>query len=195
MVLGTLPPTASGGLGVPSTIAPTTVPVDATYYRSFEQGDFPFVIESTDPTWTTESSIDSTLVWERSNEQSTTGIYSIKSPILDTDAATPGSANATLTMPDLGPGTLYFSVYAGVQMPIDAFAWFVDGELREAVEGMTTFEQKSIVVDPGAHVYQFVYAYNPGSFPAENLPPDDVFPNRTGAVYVDDVYFIPLAVA
>lgn len=80
-------------------------------------------------------------------------------------------------------------------MPIDAVAWFVDGELRESVEAMTAFEQKSMTVDPGPHVFQFVYAYNPGSFPVANLPPDDVLPNRTGTVYIDDVYFIPLAVA
>ena len=207
LVLGTLPPTSVDvssapslsniptaiGLDAPTTIAPTSIPAGATYYRSFEQGDFPFVIESTDPVWTTESSIDSTLVWTLTSEMANTGIYSIKSPVLENDAATPGSANVTITVPDSQPGTLYFSVNAGVQMPIDAVAWFVDGELRGTVEGMTSFEQQSITVDPGPHVYQFVYAYNPGSFPAENLPPNDVLPNRTGTVYIDDVYFIPLA--
>lgn len=178
---------------MPTTIAPTSVPAGATYYRSFEQGDFPFVVEATDPIWTTENSIDGTLVWELTSEMANTGIYSIKSPVLENDAATPGSANVTITVSDSQPGTLFFSIYAGVQMPIDAVAWFVDGELRGTVEGMTSFEQQSMTVDPGPHVYQFVYAYNPGSFPAENLPPDDVLPNRTGTVYIDDVYFIPLA--
>jgi len=192
LTLGTLPPTTA--LLGPTTIAPTSVPVDATYYRGFEQGNFPFVVESTDPVWTTENAIDSTLVWSLSNEMANTGVYSIKTPVLENDAATPGTANATLTMPDLGPGTLYFSVFASVQYPIDALAWFADGQLREGVqESMTAFEQKSIIVEPGAHVFSFMYVYNPEALPVENLPPTGTFPSRTGSVYIDDVYFIPLA--
>ena len=171
------------------------MPVEASYYRGFEQGDFPFVIGGTDPTWTTENAIDSTLVWEKTNEKANTGVFSIKSPVLDNDAATPGQANATLTTIDLGPGTLFFSILSEVKLPMGALGWFVDGEFRGgAAEGMTAFEEQSIAVLPGPHVYSFVYAYNPGAIPAVALPPDNLPPNQSGTVYIDDVYFIPLAV-
>ena len=73
------------------------------------------------PMWSTTTNADnSSLVWERTNDEAYVGSYSLETPNLDTPLKNTTSANVTLTIPDYGvAGTLYFWVYAGCQMPFD----------------------------------------------------------------------------
>ena len=73
------------------------------------------------PMWsTTTNANDSSLVWERTDDEAYVGSWSLETPNLDTPLKNTTSANVTLTIPDYGvAGTLYFWVYAGCQMPFD----------------------------------------------------------------------------
>jgi len=119
----------------------------------------------------------------------------MKSPVLDNELKLPSSSNLTLIMPDQGIGALHFNVKTGNQMPFDAFEYFVDGVIRGQIMGPTNddvdFEQRVLQVGPGPHKYDFVYTFNPNNLAASVLPPEDAFPDRTGEVFLDEVYFIP----
>jgi hypothetical protein len=190
--VGTLPPVVA----TPTTTAPTLVPDLALWYRSFEQLDFPFIVEEEDPVITTENAADSALVWTLTEEKANLGVRSVKSPQLENVGGIAGSANLTISLPDYGgPGDLYFSLFAGTQMPMDSVEINVNGEIREVIfEAMTAFEQRVLNLGPGPNVVQFAYKYNPTGIPVENFPPSDVFPNRIGTAFVDDVYYVPAAI-
>lgn len=49
------------------------------------------------------------------------------------------------------------------------------------------FERLLIPFGPGSHEVTFTYNYNP--FALDALPPDQQ--DHVGAVYIDDVYFVP----
>jgi len=76
---------------------------------------------------------------------------------------------------------------------LDVFEWYVDGEQRGAIQnsrdGFESSPPGPIKVGPGEHRYDFVYTFNKFGFP--DLPPDELYPDRTGVVYIDDVYFVP----
>mmetsp|Transcript_9622 Transcript_9622/g.21698 ORF Transcript_9622/g.21698 Transcript_9622/m.21698 type:complete len:825 (+) Transcript_9622:721-3195(+) len=186
-VVGTSAPVGS------TTSAPTSVPDGANYFRGFEQGDFPFVLEQDDPIWTTTNDDDEDLVWELTTERVNSGVYSIKSPVLENDDKIPSTANVTMDMPDYGIGALYYSVLASIQMPFDQFEVYVDGVSRSVVtDPMTEFEERVIQLGPGPHRFDFVYKFNPSNVPAQGFPPASAFPDRIGAVFIDDVYFVPI---
>mmetsp|Transcript_27815 Transcript_27815/g.67027 ORF Transcript_27815/g.67027 Transcript_27815/m.67027 type:complete len:324 (+) Transcript_27815:1322-2293(+) len=169
----------------PVTDSPTTspgVPSDAIYYWDFEE-DFP-----DPPTWTTSNEDDPSKIWGLSGEEKNSGDYSIKSPELWNAASIAGSSNATfITDPDWPPGKLTFHVLPGVSMPIDNFEWYLDGVFMGKILGPgTEFEPQVIQLEGGGQPYRvdFVYNYNP--YGLSRLPP-----NLSGAVYLDDIWFVP----
>ena len=87
-----------------TSIAPTLIPDGAVYYKGFEQGNFP----QDYPEWTTSNDGNVDLVWEPTTEEASSGVYSIRSPVLYNEEGTPSSAKATLAYPErlveiLGP--------------------------------------------------------------------------------------------
>ena len=172
------------------------MPDGAVYFRSFERGDFPFVLEQDDPVWSTTNNDDPTKVWELTDEQAASGVYSIRSPALVNDALTPGVATATLQLPDYGIGAIHYSLLGSVLMPIDRYELYVDGVQRDSqVETMTAFEERVVQVGPGPHTVDFVYNYNPVPLTNPNaFPPPEARPNHLEAVFIDDVYFVPISI-
>ena len=74
-------------------------------------------------------------------------------------------------------------------MPFDDFTVIVDGTPRDqwtSTEG-TDFVAEEIQLDPGPHTITFSYRYNPAGVDA--FPP--ISDDRIGAVFIDDVYFVP----
>jgi hypothetical protein len=178
-----------------TTIAPTLVPEDALYYRSFEQGNFPFTVEEEDPVVTTENVIDASLVWAVTGEKANLGVKSVKSPILENEAGIQASANLTISLPDYGAGALYYSVFSGAQMPVDSLEISVNGVIDNSIfEPMTSFEQRFVALGIGANVVTFTYKYNPGSLPTIGFPSASAMPDRIGTVFIDDVYYKPLVI-
>ena len=194
-LVGTASPTSSPvAAGTSPTSSPVAAgtPEGASYYQSFEVGTFPFADDEGDPIWSTTNLDAPTLIWEVTDEEAATGIYSLKNPILDNEPKVPSQTNLTLIMPDQGSGALHFSVLAGNQMPFDQFEYSVDGVSRGFInDPRTEFEELVLQVGPGAHIFDFVYKFNPQNIPALGFPPPEAFPERTGLVYVDDVYFVP----
>jgi len=183
----TAPPTDQSPISVsptpplaPTTIAPTSTPPEALYYDGFERGTFPSDIE-----W----SVAGDGLWELSSERATSGVFSIKSPMLiDADDTPTKNANVTLsTNPTWGDGTLYYSVLAGVNMPFDDLLLYVDGELRAEFSGMTEFQVEKIELGPGRHTITWSYKSNPNQL--DNFPP--LPSGRIGSAFIDDVYFVP----
>ncbi len=171
------------------------MPAGAAYFRSFEQGNFPFVLEQDDPVWTTTNNDDATKVWEVTDEQAASGVYSIRSPVLLNDELVPGVSTATLQLPDYGIGALHYSLLGSVLMPIDRYELYVDGVQRDSqVETMTDFEERVVQVGPGPHTFDFVYNYNPVPLTNPNaFPPPEARPDHLEAVFIDDVYFVPIS--
>ncbi|KAL9182364.1 hypothetical protein ACHAXT_013016 [Thalassiosira profunda] len=176
-------PTPSPG---PTTIAPTSVPDGATYFIDFEQGSYPELgLDRED---------DGTESWFLSNEKSETGLFSLRSPDLYNEEGASVSANFTFnTGPDWPAGTVHFFSLAGNWRPLDVVTFFVDGIQRMAQEGESTeFVEKTTPLGPGAHELKWEITFNPGGLPAENLPPPEVFPDRT-SYFVDRLFFVPLS--
>jgi len=99
-----------------------------------------------------------------------------------------------MILPDMGTsGILHFSLKAGVQMPFDWFQYTVDGgEPKYWVKPMAEFQKETIELPQGQHLIEFQYEFNPRNIPAQGFPPDGSEPpDRTGVVYLDDVYFVP----
>lgn len=173
--LGTSPPTVASGPA--SSDAPTP---QFFYYNGFESGTWPDGY----PEWTLGGDGD----WELTTERANRGVYSIRSPNLDNDGLVPRTANVTISSGEGTPaGTLLFSVLNGGDMPFDIFTIYVDGEMRGAPPSGTEFEAQQIQLGPGPHEVTFSYEFNPEGLPA--LPPES--PSRIGAVFIDDVYFLP----
>ena len=177
------------------TIAPTSVPDGSAYYIGFEQGDFPFSRDSTDTEWQTANDEDPSKVWELTKERANNGTFSLKTPNLQTESMAKSSANLTLFLSaDYGTvGTLYYSMLTGAQNPFDIILVAVDGVERRAIRSNdpnTAFERFN---ETGVRSrIDFIYRFNPFNVAPGGFPPEDAFPNRTGVVYVDDVYYVPL---
>ena len=176
----------------------TPGPLPYAYYQGFETGDFPLFggKEEVDPVWGTTNDDDAELVWKRTDDQAFVGNWSLKTPNLETDMYTPAMSNLTLVTPDdFGAGTLYFSVWAGCHMPYDRLNYTADNDTRGVISLPTGgWEQRSKLVGPGSHVFTFIYEFNPLDLPPqvfEGLEDAPVYENRTGVVYIDDVYFVP----
>ena len=76
-------------------------------------------------------------------------------------------------------------------MPLDKVEILVDGTSQNSVfDPMPAFVETSIPLSPGSHTIDVVYSFNPVSIPESNLPPVDQFPNRKGAAFIDDIYFV-----
>ena len=169
---------------VPLTIAPTSIPVGALYYTGFETGKFP-----NDSYWTTTESTP----WIIDTERVHSGVYSIRSPILENEELTPRESSVTFTTGDDWPaGNLVLSMLVGTQMPFDDVQYFVDDVYRGQLEGTSDFKRISVVVGPGKHEVVFTYQFNPVDLPA--FPPKGDY-EHIGAVYIDDVYFLPMGVS
>ena len=169
---------------VPLTIAPTSIPVGALYYTGFETGKFP-----NDSYWTTTESTP----WIIDTERVHGGVYSIRSPILENEELTPRESSVTFTTGDDWPaGNLVLSMLVGTQMPFDDVQYFVDDVYRGQLEGTSDFKRISVVVGPGKHEVVFTYQFNPVDLPA--FPPKGDY-EHIGAVYIDDVYFLPMGVS
>jgi len=176
--------------------SPPTTLLPPIYYQSFEDPvpiAFPFdEVQPVTTAWNSVNIDNNDLIWEQSDERSNTGMYSMKSPILETVDKVSASSNLTLVLGDNGAGALHFSVLAGNQMPYDWFEYAVDGVVQGVISDPSNqFEERAVQVGPGSHTFDFVYSFNPQNIPGQGFPPDGSAPNRSGAVFIDDVYFIP----
>ena len=163
----------------PTTTAPTAIPDGADYYNSFEKGSLDQYPECT-------STGDGD--WFVTDEQANSGVFSVRSPVLTST----GSANLTCTTsPDWPAGELKFSVWSSVWVPLDSVSFYVDGDQRSQYLQQTAFEEKNTQLSPGQHTITFEYKFNPNNFPPNALPPPASFPDRLGAVFVDDLQFLP----
>lgn len=178
--LGTVAPS---GASVLLSISPTSNPAGAIYYTGFEAGKFP-----NDSFWSTTESMP----WIIDSERVHTGVFSIKSPDLASSDLTPRDSNVTFTTGDSFPeGTLVLNILAGTQMPFDDVQYFVDGVYQGRLDPSSYFERFSVPVGPGQHEITFTYKYNPVGLPA--FPPTGDF-DHIAAIYIDDVYFLPIGV-
>ncbi|EJK63311.1 hypothetical protein THAOC_16039 [Thalassiosira oceanica] len=143
-------------IGVPTTIAPTSIPDGSLYYNGFESGAFPGLGPWVDDRWV-----------QRADEQS----------------------NATfITNSDWPAGTMHLSVLSSTQIPFDDVVYFVDDVMRGQLNNMQEWMEVEIELPPGGHKITFVYNYNPVAIDA--LPPKP--PGLMNAIFIDDVYFIPV---
>jgi hypothetical protein len=126
--------------------------------------------------------------WTIDTERLKQGTYSIRSGALDLLDTTQKNSNVTFTTGvDWPDGTLVLSVLAGVQLPIDDFLYFVDGDFRGQVTGKNDWELLKIPLPPGEHTVLFSYKSNPLAL--VELPPSS--PTHIGAAYIDNVYYLP----
>ena len=97
---------------------------------------------------------------------------------------------STMLLPDMGiSGVLHFSLKSGVKMPYDWFEYKVDNITKfRWFDPMVEFQKETIEIPQGQHLVEFEYVFNPQNTSLEFVP---VYPNRTGVVYLDDVYFVP----
>jgi len=179
------PTVSSEAVGGGSTAGPTITPQGATYYTGFEKGTF----TQGYPDWSTSGGGE----WEITNEYVNSGVYSIRSPILENEERIPKSSEVILTTGEDWPeGTLILSILAGTQMPFDNVVYYVDdqqrGFLTEAED--PTFITQQIQLSPGQHEIKFEYNFNPLNIP--QFPPEQT--GRLGGVFIDDVYFLPSGV-
>lgn len=166
----------------PSTVAPTSTPPASIYYQSFER----FGSIARYPDW---DSVGDDALWERTSEFSASGVFSFRSPDLSSDELTPKVSNITFTTnPQWPSGRIHYSAYTAVERPFDNFQLLVDGLLRRDggfdVEG---FVDDYITLSPGPHSITWSYSYNP--FGLSAFPPEQ--PGRIGAIFLDDVFFVP----
>lgn len=178
-------PTPDGDVSTPpSTAAPTSTPDGALSFDGFEQGSL-----ATLPEWNSTGNQDA--LWERTNEQAASGVFSLRSPQLENADKTTRVSNVTFqTDSNWNGGMLHFSTFTTIQMPIDSFFWYVDGQLfgRSGNQvNLTSFEKRQIQLSPGPHVVTWSYAYNPNALEPQFLPPNQ----DAGAVFLDNVYFVP----
>lgn len=157
------------------------VPPDSLYFDGFEQATFP----------NREWSTDGDGVWELTTEQARSGIHSIRSPVFvkeGPDDTSTKRSNVTFTTDEAWPsGDIVFSALAGTNMPFDTFQLFVDGQQRGSYAADTTFTTQRVQLAPGQHDVTFSYVFNPVEL--QDFPPEP--PGRIGAVFLDDVYFLP----
>jgi hypothetical protein len=166
---------------VPTVVSNETGPPGSLFFDGFESGQFPT------PPFTTEGDAP----WTIDTERVRTGTYAIKSGALDLLDVTPKNSNVTFTTSaDWPDGSLVLSVLAGVQLPIDDFIYFVDGVFRGQLTGKSEWELLTIPLPPGEHTVMFSYKSNPLNL--GELPPSS--PDHIGAVFIDDVYFLPFGV-
>ena len=169
--------TPSESPSISPTAEPTSIPDGAVFFDGFEVATFPSDIE-----WETGGD----LPWELTTDKASTGIYSIRSANLTNDDLARNVSTVTLAVNETwGSGILYFSVLAQVNSPFDNFTCYVDGVESKSLSNVTEFVQEEIELSPGANEVEFRYTQNPlgiGVFP----------PGEPGAVYLDDVYFVPL---
>mmetsp|Transcript_284 Transcript_284/g.590 ORF Transcript_284/g.590 Transcript_284/m.590 type:complete len:977 (-) Transcript_284:75-3005(-) len=175
---------APSSVSPPVSIAPTSTPPGAIYYTGFETGKFP-----NDSYWTTSKSAP----WIIDTERVQSGKFSIRSADLESEELTPRDSNVTFTTRDDFPaGTLVLNILAGTRMPFDDLQYFVDGVYRGRLqaenEGETDFKRVIIGMAPGRHEIEFTYKYNPIDLP--KFPPFGDY-DHIGAVYMDNVYFLP----
>jgi len=76
-------------------------------------------------------------------------------------------------------------------MPFDDVQYFVDDVYRGQLGGMSDFERVYVQLGPGKHKVTFTYKYNPVGLPA--FPPKGDY-DHIGAIYIDDVSFLPMGV-
>ena len=159
----------------------TDGPSGALYFEGFEGGEFPVA------PWTTEGEEP----WAIDTERVRTGTYSIKSGSLDLIDTVQKNSNVTfITNSDWPDGMLVLSIFAGVQLPIDDFLFFVDGQFRGQVTGRNEWSLLKIPLPPGSHTVLFSYKSNPLGL--VELPPSS--PTHIGAVYLDNVYYLPAGI-
>ena len=132
--------------------------------------------------------------WTFTTERAASGIYSVRSPDLSNEDRVPAESNLTFTTnPNWEAGIMHFSLLGGVQLPFDSIDYYVDGVPRGGGEGVisTDFADRTLILGPGLHVVTFVYRYNPTNVESANFPLEGGYPDRIGATFIDDVYFIP----
>jgi hypothetical protein len=56
---------------------------------------------------------------------------------------------------------------------------------------MTAYEERIVIMGPGAHIVEFVYRFDPQDAPSLTGMPDWVESDYAGTVHIDDVYFVP----
>ncbi|KAL7468613.1 hypothetical protein ACHAXS_008865 [Conticribra weissflogii] len=182
------PTAGSGGTGIPtSTSSPTSsgtssgtfdFPANATYFTSFEQGDFP----DASGQWATEGDA----VWVLDSEVAHTGIRSIRSGVLNDGTGAQRNSNVTFTTAsDFPGGILHLFILANVEIPIDDVFYFVNDVFIGNLAGNTDWQPLAIPLRPGDNTVLFSYKYNPIGLDTVPPPTSDTY---VGAAYIDDVY-------
>ena len=120
---------------------------------SFEDGTFP------SSPWSISGEDG---VWSVATDKSFDGTTSLKSPTLEGRGVISSTSNATLIICDdfLG-GVMRLQAYASVGPPMDIFIIYVDGETVSQLVGVNEWEELAIQLQPGPHVVNFSYQYNP----------------------------------
>ena len=153
-------------------------PPEALYTETFEEATFP----DTDD-WSTEGEE----LWALNTDRAQSGVYSIKSGALSDNGTEPKNSNVTFTtIPNFPGGSLVLSTFADVQLPLDDFLYFIDGEFAGQVTAQTEWEALTIPLEAGEHAVMFSYKYNPLGL--DQLPPPSG--EYTGAVFIDNVYIV-----
>jgi len=186
-------------------IAPTSWPLGATFYDSFEKDTFP-----KEPWWSVTSSagdshgnipprrrldeqeeVEESLYWELTTDEAATGVYAIKTPDLmndidfGNDVTTPRIANVTLdtnyVQARMKYGHLSFSILSDMKNE-DVVSWYVDGVLAGNTRNTRgKWRSYDFELRAGSKV-TWEYWYYP------------MYAEGGGVAFVDDVFFIPRAI-
>ena len=173
-------PSYNPTVGGETTTSPTSIPAGALYYDGFEQATFP-----DDPEWSTSGDSE----WLLTTESTHSGTYSIRSP--DLKFLQSGTSNVVLSLgdPDFEGGSLVASILAGIELPIDSFAYYLDDALVNEMATQLEWETIEIPLGPGPHEVRFEFKHNP--FELDGLPPASA--THLGVVYIDDVHVLPFS--
>jgi len=187
-LLSGAPTAGSGGTGIPTSSSPPTTsvtssgtfdfPANATFFTSFEQGDFP----DASGQWATQGDA----VWALDSEVAHTGIRSIRSGLLNDGSNIQRNSNVTFTTAsDFLGGILHLFVLANVEIPIDDVFYFVNDVFIGNLAGNTDWQPLEIPLRPGDNTVLFSYKYNPIGLDTVPPPSSDAY---VGAAFIDDVY-------
>ena len=129
---------------------PASVPNDAVYFDGFESATFP-----ADPEWSTSD----VSPWVLTSDMAASGVYSVRSPELVNEQLTTLSSNLTLSYrdPSFEGGTLLFQIIANIQLPINQFLYFVNGQYTGEISQQTEWATIEVSLEPGPQEITFQF--------------------------------------
>jgi len=127
---------------------PASAPPGAVYFDGFESATFP-----ADPEWSTSDDTP----WVLTSDMAASGVYSVRSPELANEQLTTLSSNLTLSYldPSFEGGTILFQVVANIQLPINQFLYYVDGQYTGEISQQNEWATIEILLTPGPHEITF----------------------------------------